>query len=223
MVEGALDGQQEIPRRVVLEIGADSENSYLKQYRVSLPPETIHQTINVRYGLLPNEASAESVLPMEDESVDEVVISNVLSDLVYIPHTETDRTDAFWEYYLQRNPGKPDLDTALEHVASFQKMRTVQDILRVLKTNGVLKIYENYRQFHPSVVEQILEWLKANPNLEFSEDIEEEQRLKPMFDAENAEKIKANERNKLPCYGNEPPDLPRPLNKVYIVVKKPPE
>lgn len=223
MPEQALDGQQEIPRRLVLEIGANPENSFLKQYSISLPPGTVYEIENVRYGLLPNETDSDPVLHFKDESVDEIVMSNVLGDIADLDFIDQPRITKFWEYYLAQNPEEFNHDKAMEEVAYFQKLRTIQDILRVLKPNGVLTIYENYRQYHPVVVGRILEWFGNNPNLELTEDVEEERRLEPIFNKENSDWIaQQNKHHKTESFEGERLFLPRPLNKVYVVRKKKP-
>ena len=202
----------------IIEIGA-RDNNYLKSYKIELPKDTEYRSINIVWDVLPGDEEKGNPINLPDNSVNEVVISNVLSDLVHIDTTNLERYHNLVYSYMDMNGGKFNLDGLYNYVANFQKMRTIKDILRVLKSGGTLRIYENFRQYHPEVVSQIIEWLRSDPNLDFTEDEFEELRIKPILDKKNKETREFYLKND-PHKKEEDIFIPRPNNKVYIIVKK---
>ncbi len=221
--------QKEKPQAVVLEIGTYPGMEAFRQYKFSLPEGAKYEIIKVAYNLLPNEDDPGRPIDREDNSVDEVIISNVLCGEFYSPEMDEgpdtkDRLRAFWKFIEKRGPlGKMSLDDITDEVAVFQKFRTVKDIIRVLKPRGVLRIYENYNPVRPAVAEKVLKLVEEDLGVVFSEDMVEEKRISPILDAENLQHLE----DKKKLYGKEfnPENFypRRTHNKVYKVIKKPPQ
>lgn len=219
--------RKDLPSGFVIEIGAHENNGYLKQYEGKLPPNTKYQIINVDYDILPNEQKSERTIPLDDNTVDEAIMSNVLSDAPFLdfelddPETKT-RLRKFWESIASQGgiDSRP-YDEILDDIAVFQKIRTIDDVLRVLKVGGALRIYENYNHTRPKAFVRILELLQKKSHVDFVEDIEEERRIAPLLKKENDEYLVNRQKFSSKSNPNFLKDyVPRPYNKVYKLIKK---
>lgn len=236
----------EKPKKIIIEIGTSTERSYLKQYKIELPPDTDYRIINIDYDILPNEDFRDLNTSIrhrvKENSVDQVVFSNMLSDLPHILYRSNEKRKKLYEFEtnlleklgnngknLAKLEGKEKFDLLLEEVAFFQKKTTLEESISILKPGGKIIIYENYRHMHKGV-DRILNWLRENPDVEFTEDLEEEARIQSIFDADyknriehldNLEKdiIRRSGRAGLNT-GKDDIFNPRPFNKVYRITKK---
>ncbi len=220
-MEKSFENKEKLDK-IVIEIGANSENSYIKQYKKDLPLNTKYSTIHINYGILTTES--KKLIPREDESVDEIILSNVLADIADTRFISPSEENKFAEEILRYHEGtlkdgKEKWNYIQSEIAYRQKLLTITDAIRILKPNGFLIIYENYRQFHPDAVRKILKWLKNNPELEFIEDVDEEARIQPIFDKEKEEII---DRSKKLNRNSQESELyfPRKFNNVYKIRKK---
>ncbi len=180
--------------------------------------------MNVDYDILPNEQKNENPIPFANNSVDEAVMSNVLSDTPYLdfelvdPATK-DRLRAFWQSIGSKGAiESQSYDEILDDIAVFQKMRTIDDILRVLKEGGMLRIYENYNHARPNAYIKVIEQLQKKEGIDFVEDDEEEKRIDPLLKKENGEYLE--ERRKYSNPRGLEDYVPRLHNKVYKIIKK---
>ncbi len=175
--------------KTIIEIGA-FDNNYFEQYKVDLPPDTKYESVDVKYEFLPSTEDKNSkIIPLDDESINEVVLSNVLSDMAQTTTIPQIQLYEFKKQILASHTGafkdkEEEFNYIRSEIAYYQKIRTIEDVIRVLKKDGYMVIYENYRQFHPNAVSKVLKWLKDNPKLEFTEDIKEENRIQPIFNRE---------------------------------------
>lgn len=219
--------RKDVPKRLIIEIGANETNGFIKQYQSELPPDSQYQIVNVNYDILPNEQKNENPIPFGNNSVDEAVMSNVLSDTPYLDFELNDpatkeRLRAFWQSFESKGAIETQsYDEILDDITVFQKMRTIDDILRVLKQGGMLRIYENYNHTRPNAYIKIIEQLQQKEGIDFIEDEEEEIRIKPLLNKENDEYLQ--ERKKYSNPKGLKDYVPRPHNKVYKIIKKIPE
>jgi hypothetical protein len=215
---------KENPSTIIIEIGPGNEN-YIQQYKKALSPNVVYKAINVNYNLLPNTKNEnKKIIPLENESVNEIVLSNVLSDMANTNAIASHEEREFEQQILKSHKGvfrdnEDKWGYVQSEIAYYQKISTLTDAIRVLKHKGSLIIYENYRQFHPDAVRKVLAWLKNNPELEFTEDTEEEARIQVIFDEEFQRRVdKAKKMN--PNVDVTSIYNPRMFNKVYKAIKK---
>ncbi len=222
-MEKSFENKENISK-IVVEIGPGREN-YIQQYKKEIPSNTIYKTIDIDYAFLPHTKDQNKrVIPLEDESVNEIVLSNVLSDMANTHSISPRDENEFTKEILNSHPGvfkdsEEKWNYVQSEIAYYQKFLTISDAIRVLKKNGSLVIYENYRQFHPDAVRKIFKWLQNNSELDFIEDLEEEARIQPIFDQEKQGII---DRSKKLNPNSKESDMyfPRKFNKVYKIRKK---
>lgn len=95
---------KENPKRRILEIGPGREESYFKKYNIEVPKDVVYEGRHIDWSSLPDpEKQPEKSLlyDIEDGSIDEVVMSNILSDSWRRVHSDLpkDQQRIFWNIY----------------------------------------------------------------------------------------------------------------------------
>lgn len=163
---------KQVQRRVIVEVGVGTEPFCIK-YGILLPPNTIYtgldiidknfselksKSLELGYGdNVKFQVMQKSRLDLIDESVDECVMSNVLS----------------WEF-ADEGPFRDKEDYE-------EKRELFLQAARVIKPGGRIMLYENIPVFSKHSFVKIIEDFSQDPNYIVSRDTAEEARINKMF------------------------------------------